>query len=90
MAAVKYSIASSMPGNIFKINVRPNQQMFVYGRSGFSLLDLKQRKELKYWENDPFPEPLFSAMFVNSSLVDMVSHGNGLTTHSELRLWKTY
>jgi hypothetical protein len=29
-------------------------------------------------------------MFVNSSSVDMVSHGNGLSTHSDLRLWKLY
>jgi len=85
--SIKYSIASSL-SLIWKVNKIPNQRLFVYGEYGFSVLDLQQRKELKYWTNDNTWTG--SAMFVNSSSVDMVSHGNGLTTHSDLRLWKIY
>jgi WD40 repeat protein len=87
-ASVKYNITSSV-SYIWKVNLMPNERLFVYGPYGFSVLDLQQRKELKYWVNDP-NYAVASAMFVNSSSVDMVSHGNGLTTHSDLRLWKTF
>jgi len=88
---VKYTIITSLYGRIVKVNQLPNQRLFVYGELGFSVLDLQQRIKLKYWKNDSPPlHWVGSAMFVNSSSVDMVSHGNGLSTHSGLRLWKLY
>jgi len=84
--SIKYTIGSTV-SLILKVNKIPNQRLFVYGYYGFSVLDLQQRKELKYWTNGNW---VASAMFVNSSSVDMVSHGDGLTNDSDLRVWKVY
>ncbi len=86
--SVKYSIGSSLYV-IHKVSTIGDQRLFLYGANGFSVLDLQQKKEMKYWINAS-NDWVYSALFVNSSTVDMVSNGHGLATSSDLRLWKLY